>query len=131
MSDQTEPRCFAITPIVPVSDLSRALTFYTTILDFTVQARDDGYAYIVRDDVALRLLKSTEEPIVGQQACYICVENIDGLFEQMKPALGQLPEGRVRAPFNQPYGQREFHVTDEDSLLIFFGEPADLQGEHS
>jgi len=34
----------------------------------------------------------------------------------------RLPEGRVRAPFNQPYGQREFHVIDEDSLLLFFGE---------
>ena len=60
----------------------------------------------------------------GEQACYICVENINGLFDQMKVALEGLPEGRFKAPFNQPYGQREFHVIDEDSVLIFFGEPA-------
>ena len=123
MTKITTPRCTTITPIVPVSDLDRALEFYTSMLGFTVQAKDDGYAYIVRDDVALRLLTATEGPVSGEQACYICVENIDGLFEQMKAKLDRLPEGRVRAPFDQPYGQREFHVTDEDSLLIFFGEP--------
>ena len=123
MTELTTPRLTSITPIVPVSDLGRALDFYTTSLGFTVQASDEGYAYIVRDDVALRLLKATDESPIGQQACYICVENLDRLFEQMKPTLEQLPEGRVKAPFDQPYGQREFHVTDEDSLLIFFGEP--------
>jgi len=128
MTEPTEPRCLSITPIVPVIDLGRALEFYTKVLGFTVRARDDGYAYIVKDEVALRLLTATGEPPKGQQACYICVENLDGLFDQMKAALEQLPEGRVRAPFDQPYGQREFHVIDEDSLLIFFGEPVGRQG---
>ena len=83
----------------------------------------EGYAYIVRDDIALRLLQSPEGQAAGEQSCYICVDNLDALFEQMKPALDKLPKGRVRAPFDQPYGQREFHVIDEDSMLIFFGEP--------
>ena len=123
-----KPRCTTITPIVPVSDLDRSLEFYTNILDFKVQAKDEGYAYIVRDDIAIRLLTSTDAEAAGKQACYICVENLDGLFEQMKQNLEKLPEGRVRAPFDQPYGQREFHVTDEDSFLIFFGEPVGGQG---
>ena len=119
-----KPRCFSITPIVPVRDLGRALDFYTNTLGFTVQARDEDYAYIVKDDVAIRLLTAAGGTMPEEQSCYICVENLDSLFEQMKPALEKLPEGRVRAPFDQPYGQREFHVIDEDSLLIFFGEPA-------
>lgn len=127
MTKPATPRCITITPIVPVSDLERALDFYTSILGFTVQAKDDGYAYIVWNDIALRLLTTTEEPPSGGQACYICVENLDGLFELMKANLEKLPEGRFRAPFDQPYGQREFHVTDEDSLLIFFGEPIGVQ----
>ena len=40
----------------------------------------------------------------------------------MRPALSKLPVGRVRATFNQDYGQREFHVSDEDCTLTFFGE---------
>ena len=124
MTDTMKPRCTSITPIIPVNDLGRALNFYTKRLGFTVQASDEGYAYIVRDEIALRLLTASDDHPKGEQACYICVENIDGLFDQMKVALEGLPEGRLKAPFNQPYGQREFHVIDEDSVLIFFGEPA-------
>ena len=83
----------------------------------------EGYAYIVRDDIAIRLLVCTDGPPEGEQSFYICVENLDALYEQMRPALNPLPNGRVRAPFNQPYGQREFHVLDEDGVLRFFGEP--------
>ena len=91
MNEPTAPRCTTITPIVPVKDLSRALEFYTSVLGFVVQARDDGYAYIVKDGVALRLLKATDDKSSGQQqACYICVEDLDGLYEQMRPALEQL-----------------------------------------
>jgi hypothetical protein len=43
-------------------------------------------------------------------------------YATLKPALDTLAQGRIRAPFNQDYGQREFHVTDEDCTLIFFGE---------
>lgn len=123
MSSPSKPRCTTITPIVPVSDLDRALDFYTRVLGFSVQAQVEGYAYIVRDDVAIRLIKALDER-PAEQACYICVENLDGLFHELEPGLSGLPQGRVRPPFDQPYGQREFHVIDEDSVLIFFGEPA-------
>lgn len=58
-----------------------------------------------------------------QQSCYIDVLGLDALYEELKPNLDKLPSGRVRAPFDQSYGQREFHVIDEDALLVFFGEP--------
>ena len=44
------------------------------------------------------------------------------VYETMQPELANLPEGRVRAPFDQAYGHREFHVADEDCTLILFGE---------
>ena len=37
-------------------------------------------------------------------------------------SAANLPDGRVRPPFDQPYLQREFHVIDEDGTLVFFGE---------
>ena len=115
-----------ITPMVPVADLERAIAFFQTSLDFTVTVQMDGYAYLNRDSVAIRLIQAapgtdTHDP-KRQQACYIDVEGLDNLYAELKPNLDKLPPGRVRAPFNQSYGQREFHVIDEDSLLIFFGE---------
>lgn len=70
------------------------------------------------------MIASTDNSNGGEQSCYICVENINGLYAELKPRLDLLADGRVKPPFDQPYGQREFHVIDEDGLLIFFGEPA-------
>jgi hypothetical protein len=58
-----------------------------------------------------------------QNSCHIDVEGVDALYAELKPKLDTLPSGRVRAPFDRDYGQREFHVIDEGAMLIFFGEP--------
>ena len=42
--------------------------------------------------------------------------------DAVSTGLGALPKGRVRPPFTQDYGQREFHVADEDCTLVMFGE---------
>jgi len=121
------PELRAITPLVPVANLDSSVEFFTETLGFEAVFRMEGYAYLKRDQVAIRLLKAafdTQDP-ARQQSCYIDVEELDALYAELKSKLDQLPEGRVRAPFNQDYGQREFHVTDEDCLLIFFGEAID------
>lgn len=115
-----------MTPFVLVTDMDKSLEFYCDTLGFTCGFRADGYAFIKRDKVAIRLVRCDEGVDLSderrQQSCYIDVENLDDLYASLKSALDKLPEGRVRAPFNQTYGQREFHVIDEDALLIFFGE---------
>lgn len=116
-----------ITPIVPVADITKSIAFFEEYLRFKVGFEMDGYAYLHRDEVAIRLVNAgegvdTHDP-ARQLSCYIDVVGVDALYEELKAKLETLPEGRVRAPFDQSYGQREFHVIDEDSLLIFFGEP--------
>ena len=45
------------------------------------------------------------EDIFGKETSfYIDVTGIDALFANLRGALGDLPDGRVRAPFDQPYG---------------------------
>lgn len=116
-----------ITPLVPVSDLNCAVNFFVDTLGFQVGFQADGYAYLTRDCVAIRLLHAGEGVDLRdpkrQQSCYIDVEGVDDLYQELKPKLDKLPRGRVKAPFDQAYRQREFHVIDEDALLIFFGEP--------
>ena len=115
-----------ITPIVPVANLRSSLEFFVKVLRFEIGFVQEGYAYIHRDNVGLSLINAasdvdTHDP-VRQQSCYIDVDNLDELYEELRPGLETLPPERVREPFDQSYGQREFHVMDEDSLLIFFGE---------
>ncbi|MCH9808887.1 MAG: VOC family protein [Alphaproteobacteria bacterium] len=119
-------RLHQITPFVPCTKLDDQIAFYSAVLGFSVGFRADNYAFLRRDDVAVRLVEVDADVNLHaperQQSFYIDVREIDALYASMEPRLKDLPKGRVRAPFNQDYGQREFHVIDEDCTLIFFGQ---------
>ena len=115
-----------ITPFVPVSNMIHSIDFFRDILGFSVGVQTDSYAFVFRDAIAIRLVsahhtKDMKDPN-SQQHCYVDVLGIDDLYQELKPGLDKLPQGRVKAPFNTVYGQREFHVIDPDILLISFGE---------
>ncbi|MEP1198515.1 VOC family protein [Tateyamaria sp.] len=111
---------------MPCTSLEQQMGFYRDVLGFSVEFQAQNYAFIRRDDVALRLVEVWETVNLShperEGSFYVDVEGLDDLFALMKPKLESLPEGRVRLPFDQDYGQREFHVKDEDCTLIFFGE---------
>ncbi len=115
-----------ITPFVPCTDLWRQIGFYRDALGFELGFQAENYAFMRRGTVAIRLIEvagSDDLAAEGKETSfYIDVVGIDALYEELRPALEALPQGRVRAPFDQPYQQREFHVKDEDCTLIFFGE---------
>ncbi|CUH80609.1 Glyoxalase-like domain protein [Tritonibacter multivorans] len=115
----------AVTPFVLCSDLNAQVAFYQRCLGFEMTFQADNYAFLRHGGAGLRLLECPENedgtPLGHNQSFYIDVTDVDGLYAQLKPALDGLPEGRVRAPFDQDYGQREFHVLDEDGALVFFG----------
>mgnify|MGYP001801104054 CR=1 FL=1 len=114
------------TPFVPCTDLVQQIWFYRDVLGFDELFRADDYAYLNRDKAAIRLVQVWDSVDLThperQNSFYIDVEDLDALYDELKTALDLLSDGRVRAPFNQDYGQREFHVADEDCTLVFFGE---------
>ncbi len=116
-----------ITPFIPCSDLSAQIDFYSEVLGFTVGFQADNYAFLRWDNIAVRLVEVDKSVDLRhperQNSFYIDVSDLDALYASLLPKLSQLPKLRVRAPFNQDYGQREFHVADADCTLIFFGEP--------
>lgn len=120
-------RLTQITPFVPCTSLDRQIAFYRDVLGFRVGYQADNYAFLRRDAVAVRLLEVDRDVDLShperEGSFYVDVEGLDALYADMKPALDRLAEGRVRPPFDQAYGQREFHVADEDCTLVFFGEP--------
>lgn len=121
-----------VTPFVPCSALDRQIAFYRDILGFALTYHAHNYAFMRRDAVALRLVEVDAGTDLGhperQTSFYIDVEGLDAVYDDMADRLATLPAGRVRAPFEQDYGQREFHVIDEDCTLIFFGERSRAQG---
>ncbi len=119
-------RILQLTPFVLCSSLQNQIDFYCERLGFSCGFRQDNYAFLSRGPLAIRLLECPprdDGKLLGEeQSFYIDVEGVDALYDSLKPGLEDLPDGRVRSPFDQPYQQREFHVIDEDGTLIFFGE---------
>ncbi len=115
-----------LTPFVLCSSLQNQIDFYCDRLGFSCTFRQENYAFLRNGSVAIRLLECPKRPdgrpLGDNQSFYIDVMGIDELYAQLEPNLSDLPPGRVRPPFNQPYHQREFHVIDEDGTLVFFGQ---------
>lgn len=115
-----------LTPFVLCASLDAQIEFYCGRLGFECNFKQDNYAFLKRGAIAIRLLecppREDGKPLGDNQSYYIDVEGIDALYDSLKDQLSDLPAGRVRPPFDQPYLQREFHVIDEDGTLIFFGE---------
>lgn len=116
--------------IVPVRNMARSLAFYRDTLGFEVRSTSDdsSYGLVAREHAAVMLLQTDDAKTLKATAnnisCYIWVAELDALWSELVDKLAELPDGRVRAPFTQDYGMREFHVKDPDGFLIFFGKEA-------
>lgn len=114
--------------IVSVKDVRATVAFYVDVLGFEdrMVSDDDNFAIVVHGDAAIHFLRTDDPGALRATAenisIYLWVKHVDALYEQLKAGLDTLPDGRVRAPFDQPYGMREFHVKDPDGCLLFFGE---------
>jgi catechol 2,3-dioxygenase-like lactoylglutathione lyase family enzyme len=105
-----------ITPFVLCSNKQASIDFFEGVLGFACTYSDDNYAFLRRDNAAVRLLEVLPERELhdrrSQNHVYIDVDDVDGLYAELKPELDKLPKGRVRPPFDTEYGQRELHVRD-------------------
>jgi len=129
------PRLTGISPIVPVRDVPETIAFYRDCLHFEVRNEmpDGSFGLVARQGAGVSLVQAADEEVLKATAnnisAYIWVEDLDALWAELEPKLLPLGDKRVRPPFTQDYGMREFHVKDPDGFLIFFGEDADQAGD--
>ena len=113
-----------LTPMILARDFEASLTFYQN-LGFTLGFRstEPDYAYLYCQGAAIRILKAGEAVDLtspdAEHILYFDVEDVDALWSELLPFLATLPREHVRAPFDQFYGQREFHVIEGPHLLMF------------
>lgn len=125
------PNMEGISPIVAVRDIAVSVAFYKDTLGFDVRvfSPETQYALVAREGAGICLLGGDDENALRATrenvSAYIWVKDLSGLWAELEPKLTVLPDGRVRAPFTQDYGMREFHVKDPDGFLMFFGENAE------
>lgn len=125
MSQPTSPTLRYGAPIVAVRDVAEAIAFYETHLGFTkgFEAEDGVYGIVDNGHVCIHL-QHTDDPEVlkataTNMSMYIETDNVDMLYETV---MATNPPTQTRAPFDQPYGMREFHIKDPNGFLIFFGQ---------
>lgn len=113
-----------ITPFIMCADLQAEIDFFARLgFETGFRGENPDYAFLHRDAVAVRLLVTDADlhDEKRQQMVYIDVDDVDALWEEIAPKVMDLPEARWRAPFNQFYNQREFHLIDEGACLVMFG----------
>ena len=115
-------------PIVPVSDPAASKAFYTETLKFEMvyDNLQYGYALFRKAEALIAIVNAADDAALTATrtniSAQIWVSDIDALWAELRDGLSVLPEGRVRAPFTQSYGTREFHVKDPDGFLMLFTE---------
>ncbi len=115
-------RITQITPFVMTHDLAGALAFYCDILGFSCSFQMDNYAFVRQQaGIALRLIEVEKDCEIGEQMIYLDCDDVEAVYVSLQAKLDTLPEERVRAPFDQPYAMREFHVKDPDNCLLLYG----------
>jgi catechol 2,3-dioxygenase-like lactoylglutathione lyase family enzyme len=101
-----------------VSDLEASLKFYRDVLGFQEDFRFGEYAGIHLSELHLHLCAHTfwAKPVGGGQVSIFCDE-VDPYCSQIR-VLG----ANIRLePTDEPYGMRDFVVSDLDGNLLTFG----------
>lgn len=135
-STDSRTRMLHAIPALPVRDMERSVEFYRDKLGLTLDHVESGFAIFRRDEVQIHLWLASDEgwrtrpgssPVVsgaesfiaGTASCQVQVEDVDGLYHRLHPLGIVHPNGQLT---DEPWGTRDFGVTDPDNNLITFFE---------
>ncbi|MDB5677787.1 VOC family protein [Sphingomonas bacterium] len=117
-----------IVPTVRVTDMARAVDFYTHVLDFAQVGTwpamaDPSFSVLTRDGAELHLSSHGGDGVIGQ-AIAVLVPEVDALFAQFR-AHGLDPAHKPQSPVHQgptdqSWGTREFYADDPDGNTLRF-----------
>lgn len=117
--------------ILQVSDLGKALEYYTSSLGFVEDfqwGEPPFYAGVKMDDVVIHLCSSQDNAKrAGMGSVYVFCKDIDPYYEKIE-ANGVSITSKIAT---WPYGMRDFQVQDLDGNHIGFGAPVEPESSES
>jgi len=106
-------------PVLPVGDLSIALTFYRRLGFLTREYDRGGYGFASRDGIEIHLgVLQGLQPSLTKHSAYLWVDDADALAQEWKAA-----GVNVHMPEDTEWGQREGAVVDPYGNVLRFGSP--------
>lgn len=110
------------TPILPVTDMASAIEFYERA-GFQVREHEGGgYAFVHHEDESvfdLDVVERRPEAVVDVSTCYLTVPDVDRWHARLRDA-----GLTVSTLEDQPWGMREFTLTDRDRNGLRIGQPS-------
>lgn len=111
------------TPILPVIDMAASVAFYRSAgFDVREYEEGGGYSFVTYDDESVFDLDRAEVPLTpatNGAGCYLIVPDVDGWHNRLQK------DGHVLTPLeDQPWGMREFTLTDPNGNHIRIGQSA-------
>jgi uncharacterized glyoxalase superfamily protein PhnB len=119
MSENKGYRVNGLAAVLYVKDFAKALAYYRDVLGFSgdfVWGNPPYYAVLCLGDAAVHL--NANAPAATSIVCIFCT-GVDALHAELAGRGATIK----RAPQDEPYGMREFEVTDADGHCLVFGEP--------
>ena len=109
-------------PVLHVRDVAAAAKFYRDVLGFTYDFGDESYAVVWRDNSAIHFVKDNNNP----QGVHLFqwVKDVDAYYKEIAGRGAKV----ATMPADQPYGIREFGLTDVNGVTIVFGQ--DIETVH-
>ncbi len=109
-----------VNPVLPVSDMDEAIGFYRH-LGFDVESYDAGYAWVRTCGWEfLHLARASGlEPGASGAGAYVHVTDADEWHVAITAAAGD--DAAIGGVVDQPWGMREFAVTDPAGNVVRFG----------
>ena len=109
-----------VNPVLPVPDMAEAIAFYRR-LGFDVEQFDDGYAWVRTCGWEFLHLAhaANVEPGRAAAGAYVHVTDADEWHVAITAAAGE--DAAIGGVVDQPWGMREFAVTDPAGNIVRFG----------
>ncbi len=108
------------TPILPVIDMAASVAFYrATGFDVREYEEGGGYAFVTHDDESVFDLDQVDVHIMPETngaACYLIVPHVDDWHIRLRAAGHPVTD-----VVDQPWGMREFTLTDPNGNHLRFG----------
>ena len=113
-------KALSITIIIHVSDLERAILYYTDILGFIFDFKFGDYAGLFNGEATIHLCgpnNQGEKKPIGSAHCCIDCDDVNAYHNEIssKGAIISFPIG------DRVYGMRDFAVNDHDGNTLVFG----------
>ena len=103
-------------PVLHVPDVAGTAAFYRDVLGFTWDFGDDSYAVVWRDNSAIHFVKDETSP--RGIHLFQWVKDVDAYYKEILDRGAHVEHG----PVDQPYGIREFGVSDVNGVGVVFGQ---------